>query len=696
MRRHLRPLPLPLLLGACTVSAPAPWVLPPDDPLPLDPAVEARVDELLGQMTLAEKISQLHGSSVIRGPRDTWDSPDVERLGLPGLRMIDGPRGVNTGNPTLFPVAMARAASFDPELEREVGAAIALEAKAVGAHVLLAPAMNLLMHPAYGRAQEGYGEDPLLVERMAVASVQGIQTHLMASPKHLAANNIEDSRFVVDAVLDERTLREVYLPHFRAVVREAGAATIMAAYNQLNGAYCAENRELLTTILKEEWGFQGLVESDWVAATYDAKRSIEAGLDVEMPSPKVYTDLPGLVAEGLVSEDLIDGAARRVLRNKLTWGVDAWEEADPEVIASPEHAALARRAAVEGTVLLKNEGDLLPLDEAALAKVAVVGAFAGEPSRGDVGSSDVTGPYLISAVDGLTAALGAERVVALPRDALLSDDVSVLGTVDVAVVVVGLDAYDEGENVPGRPGGDRETLALSQEHQDLIALVADRAPATIVVLQGGSAITVEGWLEGATALLQTFYAGQEGGHALADVLLGEAAPGGRLPFAVPVAEADLPAFDATSERVEYAYLHGQRHLDATGTAARFPFGFGLNTVPLETSVSLVSQQVTGPDGALAVEVLVENLGDRDASEVVQVYVGPEDRALGLPLRALGAFAKVRVPAGEDARATLYVPAARLTTWDAEAHAFVLTPGTWTIAVGTSATDFVYESTFEVR
>ncbi len=687
---------IPLFALGCTVAPDAEWLLPPDAPFPVDAALETRVEALLGQLTLEEKILQLHGGSVIPGPNSTWDSADLDRVGLPGLSMIDGPRGVNAGIVTLFPVAMARAASWDPSIEAAVGEAIALEAKAVGAHVLLAPAMNLLTHPAYGRAQEGYGEDAFLTERMAVASVQGIQKHLMASPKHFAANNIEDTRFVVDAQLDPRTLHEVYLPHFRAVVREARAATVMAAYNRVNGAYAAENRELLTTILKESWGFDGLVMSDWVAATYDAEASIEAGLDVEMPSPKVYSDLASLVANGFVEESVIDEAARRVLRMKLRFGVDDWEEAPESVIGSAEHAALSRRAAVAGTVLLRNEGSLLPLDAAGLTKVGVVGLFAAEPSRGDVGSSDVTGPYTISAIEGLQAALGEERVVALPTDALTPEDLTALAGVDVAVVVVGLDADDEGENIPGQPGGDRETLALSAAHLALIEAVAAAAPSTVVVLQGGSAILVDPWFETTDAILQTFYAGQEGGHALADVLLGEVAPGGRLPFSVPEAEADLPAFDATSDEVVYSYLHGYRHLDATSKPARYAFGFGLSTEPTELVVRRVSNRLTAPDGELVAELTVSNLGDHDTIEVVQLYIGRQEREGSDPVRTLAAFQKLELPAGADVSVSLTVPARRFAAWDEAQGGWVIRAGMWNVSIGRSAADLEFETELEIR
>src|SRR5262249_113990 len=309
-------------------------------------AVERRVDELLAQMSLAEKVQQMYGIGFLDS---AWRTPANERLGIPGLAMLDGPRGVSlmAGPATSFPVAMARGATWDPAFEEQVGEAIGAEVRAKGANVVLAPTVNLLRHPRWGRAQETYGEDPYHLGRMGVGFVRGAQRHVIASAKHFAVNSIEDTRLVVDVTVDERTLREVYLPHFRMVVQEGGVGSVMAAYNQVNGQYCTENVHLLRQILKDDWGFLGFVESDWFVATHSTELSLIAGLDIEMPVPVYYgPPLMGAVESGVSSLTQVDDAVRRVLRVKLCFGVsDALPEPPTPREQPAEHLDLALEAA---------------------------------------------------------------------------------------------------------------------------------------------------------------------------------------------------------------------------------------------------------------------------------------------------------------------------------------------------------------
>ncbi|MCB9682355.1 MAG: glycoside hydrolase family 3 C-terminal domain-containing protein [Alphaproteobacteria bacterium] len=676
-----------LALGGvgCTATS-APWTaFPPDAPLPLDPAVEADVDAWMAQMTLEDKVAQLHGVSILPPADGLWPTPDDERLGIPGFRMVDGPRGLIAGVATSFPVAMARAATFDTALEQAVGQAIGEEASARGADVLLAPTINVLRHPAWGRAQETYGEDPFLLGAMGVAFVDGAQTELAASVKHFAVNSIEDTRFDVDVTVDERTLREVYLPHFRKVVRDAHVATVMSAYNKVNGQYCAENPHLLTDVLRDDWGFQGLVESDWVLGTRSTAPALQAGLDLEMPDQKFFGEALYVQArDGVIDVALVDRAVRRVLRTKRTWDVGGTDRPDASVIGSAAHADLARRAAAEAIVLLDNDG-LLPLDEGSLGSVVVVGALADTPNTGDAGSSNVTPDHVVTPWQGLVAALGAERATLVPRDVLDTADADAVAGADVAVVVVGLTAEDEGENIAGRPGGDRERLTLSPTQEALIADVAARNPSTVVVLQGGSAIVPGAWRDDVGAIVMAWYAGQEGGTALADVLLG-LPPTGHLPLSVPVSADDLVAFDATSTAVTYGYLHGYRQLDADGIAPAWAFGHGLTYGTVTVDAATATVEGTGTDAVVTVGFDVSATVATDA--VVQVYASKADAVFERPPQVLVGFSRLAVPPGGATSGTVTVPARELAVWfegdDDTPAGFVLEHGPWTLSVGTSS------------
>jgi beta-glucosidase len=394
--------------------------------------------------------------------------------GLAPFRMVDGPRGVRAGIATTFPVAMARGASWDPALEAEVGEAIALEARARGANVLLAPAINLLRHPAWGRAQETYGEDPEHVGRMGAAFIAGAQRHLVASAKHFALNSIENSRFEVDVRVDAQSLREVYLPHFERAVRDAHVGSVMSAYNRVNGTYCAENRALLRDTLKGEWSFRGFVESDWILGTRSTAASLEAGLDIEMPQASFYGPaLLEAVRAGSVPEALVDDAVRRILRVKLAFGFDRMRDVSSDVIESAHHTGLALRSAQRSMVLLKNEGSMLPLVAKQVRSLALVGSLSDAHGTGDHGSSAVTSSYVVTAKDGLCDALGASRVVHVPYDVLDGAAERAVKAADVAVVVVGLTYLEEGENIPFvEGGGDRRSLRLPFVHEALIRRVA--------------------------------------------------------------------------------------------------------------------------------------------------------------------------------------------------------------------------------
>jgi beta-glucosidase len=656
--------------------------------------VEAEIDALLPQMTLAEKIAQMHGERLAGG---LWHTPDNDRLGIPGFDMVDGPRGVSigAGNATAFPVGMARGATWNVALEERVGEAIGAEVRAKGGSVLLAPTINLLRHPRWGRAQETYGEDPLHLGAMGVGFIRGAQRHVVASAKHFALNSIEDTRFTVSVSADERTLREVYLPHFRMAVEDGHVGSVMSAYNRVNGLYSAENPPLLRDILKGDWGFLGFVESDWILGTRSTIPSALAGLDIEMPQPIFYGNrLRAAVEAGDVPERVIDEAVRRVLRVKLCFHLgDDPPVIDPDVVESPEHTALAREVAREAVVLLKNEAGALPIDPAAVQSIAVVGALAATANIGDRGSSLVGPSYVVTSVEGILNHVPPQKVVELTGVSFPLAAEPLVRNADAAVVVAGFTADDEGEGLVG--AGDRKSLALPAEQVEEIRRVAELNRRVIVVLQGGASVAMEDWVDDVEAVLMAWYPGQEGGNAIADVLFGNVNPSGKLPVSFPREEADLPPFVNDSDEVEYGYYHGYRHLDREQIAPRFPFGFGLSYTRYEYANLALSTDVLAPDGTLVVSFDLTNSGTVAGKEIAQLYVGYEGSRADRPVRDLKGFAKVHLESGETKRVSIPLRHRNLAFWNSEAGDWEVEAITYVVQVGSSSRDLPLVATFTV-
>jgi beta-glucosidase len=573
---------------------------------------------------------------------------------------------------------------------------MARELRSAGADVLLAPTVNILRHPRWGRSQETYSEDVHHMGELAVAFIEGVQEEgVLASVKHFAANSIENTRHDVDVTVDERSLREIYLPHFRRAVVEAHVASVMSAYNKVNGLYCDQQAHLLTDILKEEWGFAGFVESDWILGTHGSADSMLAGLDVEMPYSLEFDQLRDDIALGVMTEADLDRAVRRVLRAQFCFGLDERERVidDPSARETPEHLALAREVATRGVVLLKNSPPdgapagtdrVLPIDRASASSVVLMGRVADVENIGDTGSSNVTPTEVTTLLEGLDAAAGSVTVTHLAGTSLDSSGETTVMAADVVVVATGLVAEDEGEATVG--AGDRASLAIPAEESALIAELTAIHPAVVVVLEGGSAFTVRDFVDDVEALLWAGYPGSEGGDALAAILFGDDAPSGRLPFTIPRAETDLPDFDDESLTVTYGYFHGYRHLANEGTPAEYPFGYGLGYTDFALSDLSLEADSVSADGMVELNFRVSNTGPTAGRHTVQVYVAAIGSAVERAPEDLRAFGQVELAAGGAEMMSLSFPVSDLAHWDVDAGELVVEAIEYEVRVGSHSGD----------
>jgi len=656
-----------------------------------------RAKALVASMSLREKVRLMAGSAknFISLPyhavvlkhynRDPYPSGGNRRLGVPPILFCDGPRGLTSHHATCFPVSMARGASFDPALEARVGDVIAREVRAVGGNYYGGVCINLLRHPAWGRAQETYGEDPVLLARMGVALTEAVQQHgVMACAKHFALNSMENARFEVDVTCSERTLREVYLPHFKACV-DAGIASIMSAYNRFRGEYCGHNDELLNRILKQEWGFEGFVLSDFVWGLRDPVAGANGGLDVEMPWPRFFNrKLVRAVKSGSVAESVVDEAATRIVSTVLRFtGAPDRERYSEGCLASEPHTELALEVAEKSMTLLKNEGALLPLDEGSITSLAVIGRLADADNLGDHGSSQVRPPWVVRPLQGLRDYVGPGVRVDYHDGKDAAEAAGVAARADVAIVIVGNNHSTEGEyivNSKRAPGGDRDRLGLREADVATVRAVAAANPRTACVLIGGSAITMEEWRGEVAAVLYAFYPGMQGGLALARTLFGANNPGGKLPFTIPRDPDHLPHFDKNARAVEYDYYHGYALLDKEGITAAFPFGFGLSYTRFESRDARF--EVAGDRVVASLEI--SNVGELEGDEVVQFYVGFGASSIDRPVKLLRDFQRVRLAPGERTRVTLGCSASELRWYDEEQRGWRLEAIEYEGYIGTSS------------
>lgn len=813
------------------------------------PDLEKRINELLEAMSLQEKAALLSG-------KNSWSTMDYKHLGIDTLTVTDGPHGVRACDPgsgrmvepaTSFPTGVSMAASWDPELIRLVGQALAEETKALGCDLLLGPCVNIVRHPLAGRNFESYGEDPYLAGQIGVGFVAGVQSgNVGTSLKHFACNNQEAERLRGSSVVDERTLREIYLAQFETIIKEANPWTVMCSYNRLNGVYASENRYLLTDILRNEWGYDGVVVSDW-GAVHTTIESKNAGLDLEMPGPPKYYGhlLECAVQNWQVDNEVVNESVRRVLRLLAKAGkLDGFKvtTASPR-LNTPEHQQLAQRLAEESIVLLKNDGNLLPLNLEQIQSIAVIGPNAAVASIGGGGSSFVEPPHRISPWEALQAKLGGKvqliheegcqnnlepfimhtkdltpagmaghglrgeyfsntefsglpQLVRLdpkidfwwyvndvdrnfsskhfsvrwtgklavpdsahyifemthtgscfvyvdgqkvleslrPKDSdgfratekqagidleggrsydirveyikpeteatavarlrfgysrspeiareRMARAVELAKQSDVALIFAGIPEGKETE------GADRRDLELPGHQNELIRAVAEANPRTVVVLFAGSPVTMP-WVDEVPAILEAFYPGQEGGHAIVKILTGETNPSGKLPVTFPVRLEDTPAFINYPGAREVFYgegiFVGYRYYDYKAIEPLFPFGAGLSYTDFEYGPVQMQPRAKAGEN-LSVTVAIKNIGFRAGKEVVQVYVSDLESTLPRPVKELKGFAKVELNPGETKTVNFVLNPRAFSYYDPYLRQWVAEPGEFEILIGSSSRD----------
>jgi beta-glucosidase len=656
-----------------------------------------RADLLLRAMTLKDKVALMHGVNRKEHPFKGYVGyvPANPRLHIPALKLADGRAGVGnraTGV-TLLPAPIAAASSWDTSLLETFGQVIGREQWGKGTNVELGPTIDVVRVPEWGRTFETYGEDPYLNGQMAAAEVKGIQGQgPIADANMYLTMNQESDRFHINSVVDERTLQEIYLPPFRDAV-SGGVGTVMCAYIKTNGVYSCENPHVLNDLLKTQLGFPGWVMSDW-GGTHSTAASASAGLDQEMPGDRYYGKaLETAVTNGEVSMATLDGHVRRILVMMFKHGL--FDRPQPgnwdSRVLTPQHAAFSRRVAEMGTVLLKNEGNILPLS--GVSSIAVIGMDGGtKPEVEGGGSSHVVAPYVISPLQGIRKRAGAAIKVTYSDGADTAAAASVAKAASVAVVFVST-AESEGH--------DRPNLELPGNQDQLISSVAAANPKTIVVLNTGGPVLMP-WVDPVRGVIEAWYPGQEDGNAIAAVLFGDVNPAGKLPLTFPRTADKIPTNTPAqwpgvngksvySEKLNVGY----RWYDATGNKPLFPFGFGLSYTTFRLShLVLTPTSLRGGPAIIHGTVDVTNTGHRAGAEVVEAYVS-QPSGNGEPPRQLCAFARVFLKPGETRKVRLTIGPRSLSYYDTSAHRWTSAPGTYRILVGTSSRDLPLHSTVTI-
>ena len=646
----------------------------------------------VNDLTLEEKASLTSGG-------DAWHLQGVETKGIPGYMITDGPHGLrkslasSTGETdlndsvpaTCFPPAAGLSSSWNPELIHQVGEAMAEECIQEKVAVILGPGVNIKRNPLGGRCFEYWSEDPYLAGHEAVGIVAGVQSKgVGTSLKHFAANNQETDRLRVSANISQRALREIYFPAFEHIVKTAQPWTIMCSYNRINGVHSAQNRWLLTDVLRDEWGYEGIVMSDW-GADHDRVASLNAGLNLEMPPSYTDDQIVYAARDGRIQPEQLDRMAQGMIdlvnKTRAAMSIDDYH------FDVDAHDEVAHQAAIESMVLLKNDGNILPV--AANAKIAVIGEFARTPRYQGGGSSHITPTKMTSFLDTL-AERGADVTFAPgftldlePADAKLeAEAVETAKNADVVLMFLGLPEAAESE------GFDRETLDIPAKQVELLKAVAAENKNIVVVLSNGSVVSVAPWAGNAKGILESWLLGQAGGPALADVIFGKVSPSGKLAQTIPMNINDDPSminWPGEEGHVDYGegVFVGYRYYDTYDKAVDYPFGFGLSYATF--AIDGVNVAKTGANTA-HVTATVTNTSDVDAAETVQVYVAPGKAAVARPKHELKGFRKVFLKAGESAEITFDLDERAFAYWSEKFNDWHVEAGEYTVEVGTSSRD----------
>ena len=694
-------------------------------PVYLDPAqpLEARVGDLLQRLTLEEKIGFLHANSK-------FSTAPVPRLGVPTRWLTDGPHGVredigpHTWSPagrtddyaTFMPALSALASTWNVDLARACGTVLGEECRARGKDILLGPIADIARTPLSGRIYEYFGEDPFLNARMSVEYVRGVQDQdVAACIKHFVGNNQEQGRAMIDMDMDERTLREIYLPPFEAAVKEANVWAVMGAYTKFRGEHCACSDYLVNRILKGQWGFQGLVMSDW-GGTYSTREAALGGLDLEMGTlitgteqGRDYKDyyLANPYLEGLRKGEntmsVLDDKVRRNLR--VMFATHVFDTRKPGALNTPAHQATAQRIAEEGMVLLKNETNALPLNSSDITSVAVIGEDAVRHHATGLFGAGVKTMHEITPLEGIVQRVGdnvnVTYSIGYSKQAgsnLIERAVAAARQADVAIIIAGLNhsRYLDDE------GWDRKNLRLPYGQDELIRRVAQANPRTIVVLISGPAIELDPWLGQVPAVLQANYPGMEGGTALARVLFGDVNPSGKLACTYPRRLMDSPAhalgtYPGTNGILFYkeGLLVGYRWFDAKNIEPLFPFGYGLSYTRFEYSGLKLVEGRDAQDPVVTAEFEIANTGDRQGAEVAELYVHPSQPSLPRPVKELKGFRKVALKPGEKQTVSIPLDRRAFAFYDPSKPGWVAEAGDFKIQIGSSSRDIRLEDAFHL-
>ena len=695
--------------------------------------IEAKIEALLEQMTLEEKVSMIHASS-------SFTSGGVERLGIPEIVYSDGPHGVRRehgrdwaidqnvyDSSTYLPVGVALASTWNPELGYQFGQVLGSEARARGKDVILGPGLNIIRSPLNGRNFEYLSEDPYLNSQFVVGYIKGVQENdVAACAKHYIANTLEYEREYVDVQMSDRALREIYLPGYIASVQEGGTYTVMSAYNKFRGVYCSHSQYLLDDLLKGELGFDGFVVSDWNAVK-NSSEAANAGVDVEMGTDLMMMGksmeldygkfhmgdtLVEMVKSGVLDEAKIDAKVRRILRIMFKIGLFDPDNRKKGEYNTEAHQQVARAIADEAIVLMKNEDNALPLKKDGLKKIAVIGANANRRQGGGGGSSQVKAFYEVTPLAGLKNLLGDDiEVVYAPgyeisREAkadtkLIKEAVAATKGADAVIFVGGwIHGYTDewGDNAYDAESLDKQDMMLPFGQEALInALYVDN-PDMVMVMVGGSPVDMRSWESKAKSLIWAWYAGMEGGNALADILFGNINPSGKLPMTFPTKLEDSPAHSLAKYPDENLVIDhkedifvGYRYFDTYEVEPAFAFGHGLSY----TTFQYRDLKLKKNGDKVMVSVDVSNTGDMKGAEVVQVYVTDEAAALKRPAQELKGFKKVSLDAGGSATVTIELDADAFKYYDDKQQKWVLEAGNFTISVGSSSRDIRVSNDIEI-